>query len=329
MNDSMHGADLAGYELRVRDALADLPADEVEELIQDLRAHLADVNAEFPEGADEQSLVDRLGPPDRYAAELRAAAGFEPPGIVRPTLRQWLTARYRRLQDHPWPSWVREGAPYVQVGWWVVRGWLLGYAVSMGVTDQDTMSPVPYLKVSAGWLGLVIILASIAASIVVGHVLKKRREQRWVLLMIPVNVLALIGLGVLGFGYHSDYTQYPTSAADFAGDDMLIGPGGTSVSNIYPFDRDGRAITEVYLYDQDGHPISLLRDSCEPSLDYPMDNRFPRPQVLQGFDEVRQEYTDCREDTTVPFTAVIRPVPSPTPTPTPSAAPSPTPSVGR
>jgi HAAS domain-containing protein len=60
----------------VRTALADLPAPEVAEILDDVRAHLADLTAELGGEADVAALTARLGPPSAYAAELRAAAGY-------------------------------------------------------------------------------------------------------------------------------------------------------------------------------------------------------------------------------------------------------------
>ena len=58
----------------VRTALADLPAPEVAEILDDVRAHLADLTAELGGAADMAALTGRLGPPSAYAAELRARA---------------------------------------------------------------------------------------------------------------------------------------------------------------------------------------------------------------------------------------------------------------
>lgn len=60
------------YLERVRAALADLPADEVADIIEDVEPHLAEIDAEG------DSLVERLGEPEVYAAELRAAADLPP-----------------------------------------------------------------------------------------------------------------------------------------------------------------------------------------------------------------------------------------------------------
>ena len=55
---------------RVEQALTDLPWRQRRELVAELREHLA----EFPPDA---SLVERLGAPERYATDLRDAAGLE------------------------------------------------------------------------------------------------------------------------------------------------------------------------------------------------------------------------------------------------------------
>jgi hypothetical protein len=66
--------DVLTYAAQVRAALADLPQEQVAEVLEDLDQHLAEVAAE--EGV---SLVARLGPAEEYAAELRPApAGAGP-----------------------------------------------------------------------------------------------------------------------------------------------------------------------------------------------------------------------------------------------------------
>ena len=69
--DSDTQAALDRYLAGVREALADLPEDVRDELLEDLPAHFAEVLAEH-----DGSLDDRLGPPAAYAADLRAAAGL-------------------------------------------------------------------------------------------------------------------------------------------------------------------------------------------------------------------------------------------------------------
>jgi hypothetical protein len=66
----------AEYLDAVRAALADLPDDEVAEIADDVAEHLEQVTAELGGDASTAALEQRLGTPEQYAAELRAAAGF-------------------------------------------------------------------------------------------------------------------------------------------------------------------------------------------------------------------------------------------------------------
>jgi hypothetical protein len=73
------------YLRRVGSALGDLPWQQRKELLAELRGHLAD----FPADTD---LSERLGTPEQYAADLRAAEGLD----RRRGLVGWLRARRPR-----------------------------------------------------------------------------------------------------------------------------------------------------------------------------------------------------------------------------------------
>jgi hypothetical protein len=76
---------VADYLARVRAALADLPPRTRDELLEDLPDHLAEIAAE-----GDEPLESRLGPPQAYAAELRAAANLDTAG--RPATAQLAAA---------------------------------------------------------------------------------------------------------------------------------------------------------------------------------------------------------------------------------------------
>ncbi|MEU0796662.1 hypothetical protein ABZ342_41925 [Amycolatopsis sp. NPDC005961] len=91
------------YLARVRTALADLPASEIEEILEDVRPHLTELEAELGEGARVEALIERLGTPESYAAELRASGGYPPaaegatqvlaatrnPSLAKPRIAFW------------------------------------------------------------------------------------------------------------------------------------------------------------------------------------------------------------------------------------------------
>jgi hypothetical protein len=93
--NAQHDPDaVARYAAAVRAAVADLGDEERAQLLDDLEAHLQEVAAESG-----TPLTERLGPPEAYAAELRAAYGAPapqagrgpaaPPGVRRWRWRQW------------------------------------------------------------------------------------------------------------------------------------------------------------------------------------------------------------------------------------------------
>jgi hypothetical protein len=117
--------DVRRYAAAVRAALADLDAAERGALLDDLEAHLAEVAAES--GAP---LAERLGPPERYAAELRVAYGAPPRrrGVL-PALRA-PSPRSRRLR----PAYVALMAV-------VAAGLLLSWQVVSRQMPGDRWSP--------------------------------------------------------------------------------------------------------------------------------------------------------------------------------------------
>jgi hypothetical protein len=73
------------YLRRVRAELADLPAPELDEVMQETASHLTEVSAEL---STEATLETHLGSPQQYADQLRSAAGYPPrPNDHGPTSR--------------------------------------------------------------------------------------------------------------------------------------------------------------------------------------------------------------------------------------------------
>ncbi len=77
MNSTLTGA-VAIYLAQVRAELSDLPPGELEDVLEDVTGHLAEVAAEFEAEPTTAALQERLGTPREYADELRTAAGYPP-----------------------------------------------------------------------------------------------------------------------------------------------------------------------------------------------------------------------------------------------------------
>src|SRR5437667_8987751 len=79
MTSNDQAGDVATYAASVRAALSDLPSDQAEVLLEDLEDHLREIAADAG-----GPLAERLGSPEQYAKELRAAYGAAQAGSRRP-----------------------------------------------------------------------------------------------------------------------------------------------------------------------------------------------------------------------------------------------------
>ena len=93
----------AAYLAAVEHELADLPADERAELLEDLAMHLQAVEEEH----DERPLEVRLGSAVAYASELRTAAGLPPRATPRGARVERLTSTLASWSQHRWVAAVR------------------------------------------------------------------------------------------------------------------------------------------------------------------------------------------------------------------------------
>ncbi len=248
MNDTtMMGAaqaeDVRAYVAAVRAWLADLPADEVEELTAGMEADLAERAAESG-----GSLGVLLGQPEAYAAELRSAAGLPPrvdvvvPDAVR--TEPWTDRLEREAHElvarHPW---LRELRPT----WWLLRGAVAGWALaSLLGTGRVVLLPLVGAALSM-WLGLVL----------------RRREQ------LPTGARAARAVGnalavVLLLPTLAYYTSASYGYTDAAVMEQPVPAGlalnGEQVSNVYAYDAAGHRVDDVRLFDQLGQPLQVSSD---------------------------------------------------------------------
>ncbi|GAA0987391.1 hypothetical protein GCM10009555_066630 [Acrocarpospora macrocephala] len=317
------------YAQAVRDALADLPAADLEELVEDLDDHLAEVAAE-----SDVPLEERLGSPEAYAAELRAAYGGRPEDLVqvRPGVRarvgSWaagtVARAHTRASRFPPYRQLAGFMPDLRPAWWVLRGYALGLllvSISTGTTQ--------FVPESIGaWL---FTLAAIWLSVWIG---RRARQGGWGrTLLVAVNVFAgflFVGgmVAVADWNGQSEFTSYAPV--------VQVGMGGSEVYNIYPYAKDGTPLQDVRLFDQDGRPITLnpeingyvIDQRCQegptPLNEYPLPLR--RDPYVAAWDLKRgispvpaPESTPCATPTPAP-TDTVTPTPSEdSPTPTPSA----------
>ena len=304
-------AEIAEYAAGVRAALADVPDDRSEELLDDLEEHLAEVAAD-----DDAPLLFRLGSPEAYADELRTAAGLPAgPRADRAGASVGLGELVARLRAWGPMRQVEAFLPELRPAWWVLRAWAAVTAVDV-VFVGGTAFPVPTLGL--GPVGFLVTAAAVAWSVRLG--LRARAEGR-----VPgrAAVLANAGLGLLtlvalvGLADRGGVASAEPVYYDDGMPDALVHEDGTPITNILPYSSTGEPLTGVLLYDQDGRPIDDLADG---TTDGRVVQQVPgsAPQPGNAYPQEREAVTWGPDgmETTVPM-----PFPTPS-TPSASAAPS-------
>ncbi|MCC5574247.1 hypothetical protein IMZ11_01150 [Microtetraspora sp. AC03309] len=253
------------YARAVRAELADLPAKDRDELIEDLDDHLAEVAAE-----SDVPLEERLGSPAAYAAELRAAYGGRP---ARPRTRVADragalagTAHARLLRLTPYRQ-VIAFLPELRPAWWALRGYALALVVLSAVGPGGVIPGDP-----VAW---VFTLMMVWASVWLGRRTVAGSRVGWRRIpLILANAAAawavLVGMATADHTgvYESSTTFEASGPAPVEVRNVATFDGG-GVYNILPYAEDGTALKNVRLYDQDGRPLVL-----EPEM---YDKRIVRP----------------------------------------------------
>ena len=245
------------YVAAVRVELADLPEAERDDILSDVEVSVAETAREHG-----GSIASQLGPPPDFAAELRAAAGLEPPrrADARAGHRAWRDSLHARLA-HPRVITARRLGGELAPLWWVVRGYLAVAAVALATDVAWTGVPplVPRFADRTN-VGLAVIAVAVAASIAVG--LLARRGRVPVALTVVVNaVLLACAVPVLA---HADETDNPASVVFVSFPAQELTYRGSRVENLYPYSRDGRLLQDVLLYGAAGEAIEIGSGSTDP-----------------------------------------------------------------
>jgi uncharacterized membrane protein len=245
--------DVLEYLQAVRSTLADLPPDERDELMVDVETALFEAAEE-----SERPLAARLGPPEDFAADLRAAAGLQdravgPAAPAAARLHDVLAAALA----HPRVARVRTLGHDLAPIWWLVRGFVAFAAVAMvfGARTSVKNTWMPVVVDRATTLTVLALITGI--SVWLGL---RRRDARGmrsanVALALVALPLALV-LGTRGEPY--GYEVYGDGAASaYAAPSTGLALDGRPILNIYPYSRDGRLLHDVALFDDAGRPLTV------------------------------------------------------------------------
>jgi hypothetical protein len=237
----------------VRARLSDLDPEAREHLLSDTEASLLEAS----EADLRVPLEVRLGPPERFARELRAAAGLpeELPRRERPGLMA-------RIAAHPRVVAGRGIAAELAPVWWVVRGFAALTLLAQLVGDDWSDRYPIFTSVLGGPLGWILLVGAIWSSVALGR-RERSAPRRW---SRPLNLLlALVTFWMLA-NMITKAGASPMPAVVYVGTGTQKGVvfDGWTVNDIYPYDRRGRLLQDVRLYDQHGRPIDIRPSEGRP-----------------------------------------------------------------
>lgn len=328
--------EIAEYLAAARAVTRDLPAQQREELLDDLAAHLAEVAAEDP-----APLRHRLGPPDEYAAELRAAtdgAGRHRTGGVWPhrvrghwqRLRQRLSRMDQRVGPLLGYERASEYGRLLRPAWWLLRGYLAAMLLVYFLDHNGQVGLLPRLGGST-LAGLVILVVFMGGSIWLAH--RSARWSRWPRRVLTLGSALMVLFGTIGFLSLDDRQRYgvPAQYRDVVWHDPY-----QDVSDVYVVDEHGRLLTGVTLLDQHGRPIDIgwCDDAWDRWPDGEAERLGPDGEPLIAYPRCLDQlpwWLSVRHDPSPAPAGPADPSPDPTdpaPAPTSPAEPSPGPSGG-
>ena len=298
--------DVATYAASVRAALSNLPTDQSEVLLEDLEDHLREIAADAG-----GPLNERLGPPQQYAEDLRAAYG-----AAQVTTRRQDAALHdlqralARVTGSTWYRQIRAFLPELRPAWWVLRAYLAVLILMAAVSPGYPLGPIPDPTSKRGLVEILATGIAIWLSVRIGRRSRQLSQKALVLAYSANLLIALFAVVVLAnmrsFAY-SELTgttspQQTTFANAFA---------AGQVTNIYPYSQDGKPLTNVLLYDQDGRPIMV--DKSEAQTSYPIG---ADDQAITNAYPLTQRHVTG--DPVVAPRVALPPWPSPSPTASPS-----------
>ncbi|GAA1797556.1 hypothetical protein [Leucobacter iarius] len=242
----------AAFADAVRDQLADLPADERDELLDGLEADLVERISDGGEPGD----------PIAYAEELRRAAGLPPRGEAvgtwtRPTLRERVDAIEARLGTWAESTAARRGiwgfVRSLRPAWWVFRGLGVAFALMFFAGFMVYLNGFPYPRS----MTIAVLLSLVTTLLSVQWGRGEWLPKRWMVWLrrmgdvIAVFALVFLLGSIANLGaVSSDVSEQPQ------GQPGLNANADQRISNIYAYDCSGKLLDGVRLFDQDGRPLT-------------------------------------------------------------------------
>lgn len=263
------------FAMAVREHLADLPAAELDELLDGLQADLAE---RLEDGGE-------LEDPQRYADELRQAAGLpersetasaaaKPKPTIRESLREARISIGKRTRAFwaatPARRAIVEFLVSLRPVWWVLRGMIVAWVLLI-LAGHPVVNGVPISPLAVLLTGVLVVV-----SVQWGR--GRWAPQGWLVVLRRISSVVAVALVVPVVGV----TVNAISSPVYVESEPYVREGlfsnEDSITNIFAFDCTGAPLNGVQLFDQNGQPITTLQG--DPAVG---------GEPMWGFDEERQQ----------------------------------------
>jgi hypothetical protein len=239
--------DKARYLDRVRAELIDISEEEREEIVQDLAAHLAEL--------DDSEIVEQLGDPGVFAAEFRRSAGLE--GSTGRPDTSWKRIRRTRARLDTGAARLASVTRWAAVRptWVLVRGWLLVSLIAGRIESEPFRHfPIPSIgnRTTVG-----LLLVSVATWLSVSLDRTPRTEVRGAMSAGYSAITGLLLMTAVVIPISLSDSQRLVLDESYLYFDRLTTADGEWVNNIYAYDPEGNPV-QVLLFDSGGRPLLNL-----------------------------------------------------------------------
>lgn len=238
--------DKARYLEKVRAELIDISEEEREEIVQDLEAHLAEL--------DDSQIVEQLGDPSVFAAEFRRSAGLE--GSTGRPDTAWKRIRRFRARLDTWAARLASVTRWATVRptWVGVRGWLVVSIIAGRIESEPFRQfPIPSIGNST-FVGLLMVLGATWLSVWLDRTPRSEVRGATSAVYSAIAGLLLVFAVVTPLAHGNSEHLVDDSYLYF---NRLTTADGNQVNNIYAYDFEGHPV-DVLLFDSEGRPLLAL-----------------------------------------------------------------------
>lgn len=261
MNDTLTTLDeqIRAFASAVRAELSDLPAEEVDDLVDGLVGDLTDQAAD---SKDDFQLGDHV----EYARELRAAAGLPERTLTvkRMPVHKRLMASFTGLgatvRRSPFGRWLIDFFVSLRPVWWLLRGFSL-YAIIGSILNAGPRTLTGQHSFGTFLLAWALLLSLVVISVQWGR--DRWVPKNWLRHIRTIASLAVVVGLPMGWAAATTPTYIYEDTTRLEG--LLL--DGSQIGNLFVYDSKGELIEGAQIFTDRGTPLNLFGSSSDDWVD--------------------------------------------------------------